>query len=99
MEKVRETMRKSVVQYIGYRSFCEDCPNSSINRDWKQQYIRGVLEGMIFISKESGFLERPFLPLNFHNLCCQRDRFRINFLKVIFMFRSPFFTYRKTYVM
>lgn len=41
LEKVTDTLRKSVIQYIGYRSFYEDHPNFFANTDLKQQYIRG----------------------------------------------------------
>lgn len=40
LEKVRETLRKSVIQYIGYRSFYEDHPNFFINMDLKQEYMK-----------------------------------------------------------
>lgn len=45
MRNIRETMRKSVIQHVGYRSFYENYPSCSINIDWKQQYMRGKCVG------------------------------------------------------
>lgn len=72
--KVRETLRKSVIQYIGYRFFYEDHPNFFINIDLKQQYIRGNCVGRNDVHEETcTFLVRSFLSLT-STVCAAKER-------------------------
>lgn len=63
--KLRETVKKSVIQYIGYGSFYEDRPKFFVNIDLKQQYIRNNCVGRNDLHKQTcGFLVKSFLFLN-----------------------------------
>lgn len=72
LEKVRETLRKSVIQYIGYRSFHEDHPNFFINTDLKQQYIRRNFVVRNNLHEQMWILVRPFLSLTY-TICAAKE--------------------------
>lgn len=89
--KVRETLRKIVIQYIDYRSSYEDHPNFFINIDLKQQYIRGNCVGRNDVHEQTyRFLVRSFPSLT-STVCAAKERFNTSFLKVIFTFSLSFF--------